>query len=228
MESEFEAGHCHKCGSKHASVVKNHTESFSDSDGFVSISYKILMCGGCGAFYFKSSEVNSEDYAYVYNEDVDDDVLEYNKSNCYWPPALKYAPPHWNFDIWLVDSILSALIDDVYTALNNDLGVLAAIGMRTVFDRASELLKIDPNENFKNKLALLKKAEHVTAKDVKTLGILIDAGSAAAHRGWRPSARQLDAMMTILEAFLQRAFVLNEIGEELEKSVPKKGVKASI
>jgi hypothetical protein len=48
------------------------------------------------------------------------------------------------------------LFDDVYIALNNDLGVLAAIGMRTVFDSASELLSIDPNLSLEKKLNALE------------------------------------------------------------------------
>jgi hypothetical protein len=94
--------------------------------------------------------------------------------------------------------------------------------MRTVFDRASELLGIDPEKTFKQKLNDLKVMGHITEKEVKVLTALIDAGSAAAHRGWQPKPKQLDNMITILEAFLHRAFLLEEIGAELDQGVPKR------
>ena len=111
----------------------------------------------------------------------------------------------------------------MYTALSNNLGVLAAIGVRTVFDRASELLGIDPEKPFQQKLDDLKDGDHITDREVEILAALIDAGSAAAHRGWQPKPKQLDAMMTILEAFLLRAFLLQGIGAELGEDVPKRG-----
>ena len=97
--------------------------------------------------------------------------------------------------------------------------------MRTAFDRASELLKIHPAITFQDKLNELKVGDHITEKEKAVLGALIDAGSAAAHRGWQPKPKQLDAMMSILEAFLHRAFLLEDIGAELGRGVPKKQTK---
>jgi hypothetical protein len=36
----------------------------------------------------------------------------------------------------------------------------------------------------------------------ETLEILTDAGGAAAHRGWKPTVKQLDTLMTVGEQFL--------------------------
>lgn len=54
------------------------------------------------------------------------------------------------------------------------------------------------------------------------LAVLIDAGSAAAHRAWRPSHKELDAMMTILEGFLHRSILLDDVAHRLKKVVPSK------
>ena len=224
-KKKFETGHCPFCDCKRADVVAEHIEEHIEQyDGYYYevTCYRVLECRGCGKHYFKSTSSNSEDtHRYVNPSTGEDEVVE-NEVIRYWPPAAKRRPPEWSDKIRSIDHILGSLFDDVYTALSNNLGVLAAIGMRTVFDRASELLDIDTTISFKQKLTNLKDSDHITGKERAALDSLIDAGSAAVHRGWRPRSSQLDAMMTILEAFLHRAFLLEEIGAKLGKGVPKK------
>ena len=59
---------------------------------------------------------------------------------------------------------LATLLGELYTALDNGLQTLATIGMRTVFDCASQKLGTDPNQSFTEKLkpdlnSALEKAE---------------------------------------------------------------------
>jgi uncharacterized protein DUF4145 len=89
-----------------------------------------------------------------------------------------------------------------YEALNNDALVLAAIGLRTVFDRASEKMGVDPALQFDKKLDALEGMEKIGRSERETLEILTDAGGAAAHRGWKPTVKQLDTLMTVGEQFL--------------------------
>ena len=168
---------------------------------------------------------NSEDFDHEHNPSTGEWETVAHEKVTFWPPAAKRRKPEWADEIGFEDRVLGSLFDDVYTALSNNLGVLAAIGMRTVFDRASELLEIDPGKPFKQKLDDLKAKDHITEREVTVLTALIDAGSAAAHRGWQPKPKQLHAMMTILEAFLHRAFLLEEIGAELGQGVPQRTTK---
>ena len=226
-EEKYEEGHCSSCGSTRADVVAEHKHEYHEPH-FGSVTYyKVLECRGCGQHYFKSSSSNSEDYDCYENPKTGKIDLEYNETINYWPPAAKRRPPEWADNIDTKDTVLGSLFDEVYAALDNRLGVLAAIGMRTVFDRASILLGIDPAKPFEQKLDDLKAGGHITDKNVTILTVLIDAGSAAAHRGWRPKPAQLDSMMTILEAFLHSAFLLEEIGVELDKGVPRRQPKDS-
>src|SRR5207302_10452998 len=110
----------------------------------------------------------------------------------------------------------------VYSALEHDLSVLAAIGIRTVFDRASELLGIAPSRTFGEKLSGLVDLGKIGVEQRETLAILTDAGSAAAHRGWRPSSEELDTMMTVIEMFLHNAFVIGDAVTKLKARVPEK------
>ena len=103
--------------------------------------------------------------------------------------------------------------------------VLTAIGIRTVFDRASELLGVDPNKTFADKLFELVQCGKIGCDEKETLKILTDAGSAAAHRGWKPEPEQLDTMMNIIEAFIYRAFILHAAAKRLQDNVPGKNAK---
>jgi hypothetical protein len=87
---------------------------------------------------------------------------------------------------------LEDLLTSVYTALDNDLRVLAAIGLRTAFDRASELLSVDPEKTFADKLSQLMANGDIGSTEKESLDVLTDAGGAAAHRGWKPNPKQLD------------------------------------
>ena len=228
-EKKYEAGHCPECGAERADVVAQHKVEEDYGSIWGATIYSVLECRGCGHHYFKKLSWNSEENDYEYDPATGEAVTIPYERIAFWPPAAKRRRPEWADEIGFEDRVLGSLFDDVYTALSNNLGVLAAIGMRTVFDRASELLEIDPAKTFQQKLDELKAGDHITEKEKTVLGELIDAGSAAAHRGWQPTPKQLDAMMIILEAFLHRAFLLADIGAELGKGVPKrqpKGAKA--
>ena len=82
--------------------------------------------------------------------------------------------------------------------------------MRTLFDRASKLLDVDPNFPFSKKLQELQSSGHIGNQEREVLSILVDAGSAAAHRGWQPSPEQLEPIFDTMEQFLERSFVTVE------------------
>jgi Domain of unknown function (DUF4145) len=115
---------------------------------------------------------------------------------------------------------LAALLTELYTALDNNLSVLATIGMRTVFDRASQLLGADPDQSFAEKLKELVAGNKIGGEEKEILSVLADAGSAAAHRGWQPSTIEIDSLMQALENFLERAFVLKHDLRRLGKNIP--------
>jgi hypothetical protein len=122
----------------------------------------------------------------------------------------------------MADVTLGNLLSEMYTALNNDLRVLAAIGARTAFDRSSELLGVDSKLPFNQKLDQLVTMGKISKDERDTLEVLIDAGSAAAHRGWRPKPKAVNTMMDVVEAFLHRGFILGDGIQKLKAAVPSK------
>jgi len=180
--------------------------------------YRILRCRGCEQKAYFQVEIN-------FGREVDPDTGEETDrlSVIHWPVPAKRKRPVWFIDVWFCDGDLQSLLEEVYTALDNDLAVLAAIGIRTVFDRASELLGIDPELPFARKLDRLAASGKIGADEQLILAVLTDAGGAAAHRGWKPSVSELETMMDIIEAFIHRSFVLGKAASRLKKGVPARG-----
>ncbi|XSC45083.1 DUF4145 domain-containing protein [Bradyrhizobium sp. RDT10] len=210
-------GHCPNCGpDRFADVVAEYrnTETLDSEHGmWATTESRTLRCGGCKAVYFQEVYTFSEDYDYEH-----DGEIIYNETITYYPAPAKRTRPEWlHRDI---DGSLYDLLDETYNALNVDARVLAATGARTIFDRASELLGIDPAITFSEKLDLLLANGHIGTSERGNLDLLTDAGGAAAHRGWKPTLEQLNTVMSILEAFIYRAFVLDAEVKKLKTQIP--------
>jgi hypothetical protein len=213
---------CKNCGQdRWAEVVGHHLRMEEEEDpGGNSIweqtDYRILRCAGCNDVFFQTDSIFSEDF--------DPEEAEYIHTIEHWPPMNKVRRerPQWFDKLTLADEDLHSLCGAVYVSLDNEIDVLAAIGVRTVFDRASELLGVDPAKGFAEKLSDLVAAGKIGGDEKAILNILTDAGSAAAHRGWRPSKDQIDTMMSIIEGFLYRTFLLGKEAKELRAKIPKR------
>src|SRR5580698_7760516 len=99
----------------------------------------ILECCGCERIYFRRDYWFSE-LETVTGEQTREDGVE----TTYWPAPVARQRPKWLSKIEEADRDLGKLLGEMYSALDNDLRVLAAIAARTVFDRGAELLGINP------------------------------------------------------------------------------------
>jgi hypothetical protein len=138
----------------------------------------------------------------------------------FWPVPSKRKLPDWAIELLSEDSVLYDLVIETYGALNNDAPVLAAVGLRTVFDRASEKMGVDPALPFDEKLDELEQMGKIGPSEKKTLETLTDAGGAAAHRGWKPTIAQLGTLMSIGKQFLHRTFILESEAQALKSKIP--------
>ncbi|WP_182915264.1 DUF4145 domain-containing protein [Rhodopseudomonas palustris] len=215
-------GDCPNCGPQRwANVVAAHSKHDSDDELglWTHTDYRILECPACEAVYFQTDFIFSEDYEHLANGD-----FEYQHQIEHWPhtPDAGRKEPTWLEKLRALDENAYSLISSVYTALEKDLAVLAAIGVRTVFDRTSEFVGIDPGITFQEKLAELVKRGKIGSDQKDILDALTDAGSAAAHRGWRPTSEQLNTMMDAIESFVHNTFILGDAVKELKSSLPER------
>ena len=218
--NEKRRGHCPKCGPDRWSTVKSqHDENWEDPNGASGGAiYRMLQCQGCDSIYFTKIDHCSE------WEDTDFETGERSGGSIshYWPAPMLRKRPEWlNTYNWPAEFELVRLLTDVYTALDHQLNVLVAIGARTIFDQATALLGVDPALKFIEKLDILRNDGKIGGDEHRILSVVTDAGNAAAHRGWQPNADQLDVILSTIEAFLYRSFVLGNAANELKLSVPQ-------
>ncbi|WP_171136800.1 DUF4145 domain-containing protein [Ruegeria sp. HKCCC1038] len=206
--------HCGNCGGDRNCEIKGfHIEKGSELGGdyMWQTEWYLLTCCGCNYVFAQSISSNSEDYYDTYDYDGDH-VTEYIETVDTWPARSKRDIPDWfkhksvETDLENTRS-LDASLNELYGALDADLLVLASIGIRTSFDIAAELLGVDPAKSFNEKLKELVSNGHILEASKENVEILVDAGSASAHRGWKPSSRELGALMGALEDFIYSALV---------------------
>jgi hypothetical protein len=110
----------------------------------------------------------------------------------------------------------------MYLASEGGSAILAAIGLRTALDRATELLEIDTELSFRKKLDKLLETGRIGQNELEQLEVVTDAGNAAAHRGWSPDADQLRKLIGAMELFLRKAFIEGGSALEMKGSIPRR------
>jgi hypothetical protein len=211
--------HCPRCGpERNCDVVASEAVSWHEEEWGIwgKKTLNILKCLGCDERFVQCIELDWDDVEYSEPGEV-----RPAPRVSYWPATSKRERPKWVHEFEL-DGELTRVLRETYSALDADLHVLAAIGLRTAFDRASLLLNIDSSLAFITKTQKLVDSGFMSSDEKKSLDIVIDAGSAAAHRAWTPSLDEINIMMDLLEAFIKRAFILKRAAKQLEKNVPPK------
>lgn len=205
---------CPTCrGPRNCEVVASHVEDypFLEIKGY----FRIVKCMGCDRVFFENEDVwEIKDRPHQFQHVI-------------WPPVVVRSRPAWISDVFKYDESLGTLMGSVYTAFDNNLSVLTAIGTRTVFDRSTHLLGAGPDLNFMQKLDWLHQKGWIGESEKDLLGILTDAGSAAAHRGWEPTFEQLSFVLDSLEAFVHRFVVARPASEHVRAAIPRRHARAA-
>lgn len=153
--------HCNTCGGQRKATVRGHhvaNNSDYDSGLWFQDDYWILECCGCESISFKIDHQFSE----VDNIEPD-----------YWPSPVARKNPSWLDKVEARDEVLHRLLIEMYAAANGDQRVLAAIGARTVFDRASRLMRVRQSNSFGNKLKRLVELGKIGPDERKVLETLV-------------------------------------------------------
>lgn len=216
---------CPNCGrEQRVSTLYEHINEWDYDDGMVSGTneYYVFRCKGCETVIFCQSSAHSEERVDYYNRQGKH-ITEYPFKKTYWPVAPKIGSNRLPLiDLLLIHENTSNLLRQVYIAIDSNLNVLAAIGARTTFDAASEYLGIDQDLSFEEKLEMLRTQAYISGKEKGTLEVLINAGSAAAHRGWAPTGNELDTIIKILNGFIDTNMLRPCKVNELKGAIPNR------
>ncbi|WP_167334879.1 DUF4145 domain-containing protein [Mesorhizobium loti] len=229
---------CASCkGERNCEIKGHHRESGSEGNYDWWKDWYLLVCCGCDHVFAQSELTDSESH-YPVGYDRDGNVeYEHDVQIRAWPAKFKRDRPAWlerlnSYIEHKKSSDLEACLLQIYEALDHDLNILAAIGIRTAFDVASEVLGVDPEKAFEDKLKTMEGSGLITPSQRDDFEVLINAGNASAHRGWNPSFKDLDPLVGSLEHFLTDKFVTPQLRKkaadgvaEVRSKVPQRSKK---
>lgn len=216
---------CPKCGGYRNCVVRGrHSETvdYTEYPGQVydcTTGY-LLQCSGCSTIFYKEQYYFSEECEEARDPNTGEITIAQVTHDRYWPTVESRARPAWFPQLQGIDPRLTDLMTELYSALDNGLTVLAGVGIRTCLDRVTEIVGVESSLSFARKLEALLADGRIGSTEKDILAALIDAGNAAAHRGWSPSSEDLRTMTDVLEQFVHRTFFLRNESEQLKGRVP--------
>ena len=196
--------HCNSCGrvTNHALIKEDQERGDDEESGFWYINTaQMLKCRGCDEVVLRR--------IYHFSENDESEVE-------YFPGPISRRFPHWRYEL-PVESRL--MMEEVYKALQADSNRLAMMGTRTLIDIVIRH-KVGEHDHFNEGLKALRKKGFVSPQNIQFLTAALDAGSAAAHRGYVGNTEEVNAVMDIVENLLQSVYVLEDLAEQLEESTP--------
>lgn len=211
---------CPRCGGERScDLLHNLTEESDDHSHpehpmWGGANHQLLRCRGCETVFYKIESWHSEDWDVKFDPESGQDEMFYPKTvSVYPPPEPKSEKPDWTWDLYRKDSVLSQVVHEMYVAKANNLNVLTAIGLRIAFDRATFLLGVDESLDLNKKIEKLEDDGRLGKIEAEHMQVAVNAGNAAAHRGWSPNDEDLAVLLNVLEQFLRRSFFDPPIGQ---------------
>lgn len=183
----------------------------------------MIECCGCENLALVKKTHFSEDVDYDYDPGTGKEIIIPNWDEVIYPPVTYRTPPTWFDD--LPDPTLQEISGEIYKSLQSGSHYLATFGSRTLIDRLI-VLTVGDKGNFAKGLAALLAEGKISLHERDILEPVVQAGHAAAHRGWAPTKEQIAIILDTVEGLIHRLLVLPKLAEELEEAVPGRGATA--
>lgn len=188
--------------------------------------HRLLQCRGCETVFYFCGSWDSNDWEDSYHPETGERVVTHPVSVRTHPePKSHKKSPDWLWRSGKIEPRLAMILGEMYEARKSRSFILSSIGLRTAFDRASELLGIDSELPFDSKVKELHKRGFIGESEAAVLMLVTNAGNAAAHRGWAPSEEEYEGLLLVLEHFLERNLVTGMGILKIASSIPKRPPK---
>lgn len=217
-EDKIERFFCNVCKGTTKHFIRGEFEKHEDH---VVVWYQhrflIVECCGCENLELIKMSLFSEDIEEGINPQTGEEETDGSWDVVIYPPVTYRSPPTWFED--LPDLTLRAISDEIYKSLQTGSHYLATFGSRTLIDRLI-VLTVGDKGNFYKGLQALQNEGKLSQHERDILNPVVDAGNAAAHRGWAPTKDQLAVILDTVEGLIHRLLVLPKLAEELDGAVP--------
>ncbi len=211
---------CNRCQRETKHFVRGkHLVTEEDVEFGVSTTQEALIieCCGCEHLAFVKRVHFSEHILYDQHPVTGELRRTAHWEEVIYPPVSYRAAPPWFED--LPDPTLREISQEIYKSLQTDSLYLATFGSRTLMDRLIVLL-VGDKKTFANGLTALLDKGMISHHEQDILRPIIQAGHAAAHRGWAPTREQFKTILDTIEGLIHRLLVLPKLAEELDEAVP--------
>jgi len=191
--------HCNPCGgmrNHHLRAEHKDFRSVEDEQNsfYWERRYQVLECAGCGEVSFCYRKYFSE-----WEWTPDDDGW----SEKLFPPRYSRPIPQWLTEL---EDVLRSVLEQTYQALYADMLILAVFGARTAIDIVITKIIGDVG-GFTDKLKRMVDEKHISESEKKLFDAVVEAGSAAAHRGYMPNGKILGKVIDILEVIITHKII---------------------
>jgi hypothetical protein len=166
--------------------------------------YTLFICCGCESITLRRQMVFSE-------WESDEPEIEF------YPPQVSRQLPKWRDEL---PPEIRELLSEIYTALHSNSRRLALMGVRTVID-LFVLDRIGDIGTFQQKLQALVDAGYLGSQQREILNVALEAGNAAAHRGYKPSSEVLSHTIDVVESLLQ-SYPLEKMSNSVKGKIPSR------
>lgn len=216
---------CPRCdGERNCQILGTHDEPWDWTDGRHStngqVDHRLLKCMGCETVFYWRSSWDSEDWDGRIGANGEEEIYHPVTVTTYPSPEKADKRPDWIWNVSTIDPQLATILSQTYDAYDAGALILAAVGLRTALDRATEFLKIDPGLSLEQKVKGLRERGFIGETEGNILATVVEAGSAAAHRGWSPDAAEFRTLLTALEQFVGRTVVSGQSALEIKAKIP--------
>lgn len=208
---------CNACGkeTEHDVIHRETTWEMEYPDADAYKQSVVVRCRGC-----KDLATRHESWWYDRVPDEDNRGAEITELS-FSPPRTWRRPPEWLDQLAELAPDLKETLDEVYSAANDSQFRLLAMGVRAVIDNVMVHVVGDIG-GFEDKLKEMVEKGHLTKAQAETLATVIDAGSAAAHRGFKPARELLQEMLATMEAIIRDHYLVGPMIAAMKTTIPPK------
>jgi hypothetical protein len=205
--------HCNCClhQTKHSILAEHENVVYGDEDLVAEYggpcwhtTYTLFICCGCESVTLRRQMIFSE-------WESDEPEIEF------YPPQISRQLPKWHDEL---PCEMHELLSEIYTALHLNSRRLALMGVRTIIDMFV-LDKIGDVGTFQQKLQTLVDGGYLGSQQKDILNVALEAGNAAAHRGYKPSSEVLSHVIDVVESVLQ-SYALEKVSDSVTAKIPSR------
>ena len=176
--------------------------------------FKMIKCCGCESVRLQHSNWMSES---------GENIAALSRVD-YYPNLDSRQKPTWFVDfssrIKTAEQLnIAKLMSEVYAALQVNSLRLATMGARAILEHIM-LASVGDQGSFGKNLDAFQAHGHLSAKQREIIEPVLEAGHAAIHRDFSPSADDVDTVMTITESLVETAYIQSKMAADLKARVP--------